>query len=62
MRYVMARFKQEDREHAYRIYVTDSLKAYLGIEMRYANLWDKVDERKPEEIILNIKNKLKELE
>jgi hypothetical protein len=37
MRYVMARFKTEQRNLAYRIYVTDSLQILTRAERRFAD-------------------------
>ena len=61
MRYVKSRIEVQDREDAYRIYVTDVLKGYFGIEIRYADLWKPIDTRSAEEVIDNLKSKLKEI-
>lgn len=60
MRYVIARFKQEYREDAYRIYVTDSLKLIGRIDQRYYDFIkpEPVETRTADEIISNIKGKL----
>lgn len=74
MRYVMARFEVEQREQAYRIYVTDALRAIsesaakLGggsyIQVRYADMFDRKprDERTHDEIVEHIRGCLRGLE
>lgn len=63
----MARFKRDQKEKAYRIYVTDVLQAICNknaeVTQRYADLIkEPVSEaRTSEEIITNIKDKLKNL-
>ena len=37
MRYTVARYNDQQRELAYRIYVTDSLRALIGASARYAD-------------------------
>ena len=63
MRYVSARLEQNLREDAYRIYVTDALKALGGFDTRYFDLIEMkptIEEtRTPEEIIERIRSKLK---
>ena len=65
MRYVESRSIFYDREEAYRIYVTDSLKALGGFHDRYANMIKretaKEETRTPEEIKDTIKEKLAKL-
>jgi hypothetical protein len=61
MRYVIARFNQYQREEAYRIYITDSLKVYLGLNTRYADLFAPEETRTADEIIGGIKDKLRQL-
>lgn len=62
MRYVTARLENESRDLAYRIYITEGIKALANINMSYTDLIarsKKVKEnRTPEEIIGNIKNGL----
>ena len=60
MRYVQARFKQADRDFAYRIYVTDALKIIGRIDQRYYDFIKPrvVETRTADEIISNIKEKL----
>ena len=70
MRYVKARIQTEQRDTAYRIYVTDALKGIVtntstaeesvGISVRYAELIapKKEETRTPEEVIDSIKKKL----
>ena len=69
-RYVFARFEQDAREKAYRVYVTDVLKIlaentakYSGgsyMKLRYYDLIQPKPEenRTPEEIIWNMKGKI----
>lgn len=38
LRYVEARFEQEYRDLAYRIYVTDAIGGYVGLKMRFVDL------------------------
>lgn len=46
------------QEHTYRIYVTDALKSYLGLNVRYADQFKPEDKRTAEEIINSIAMKL----
>lgn len=52
MRYTVARYNENQREVAYRIYVTDSLKALTGSSARYADFLENkpVDNRSGKEI------------
>ena len=65
MRYVAARLEIESRDLAYRIYITEGIKALANINMSYTDLIarsKKVKEnRTPEEIIGNIKNGLSKI-
>ena len=63
MRYLKARYEQNQREWAYRIYVTDALKSFFGLDLRYADLFvpQKVETRTAEEIISNISEGLAKL-
>jgi len=63
MRYVEARAHYEDREDAYRIYVTESLRAITGAKKSYYELLDDgVEEtRTSEEIIDHISDMLSQL-
>lgn len=63
MRYVKARIKENERDMIYRIYITDSLKAIGGINLRYYDFIDDtpVDTRTGDEIIDHIKNKIDSL-
>lgn len=60
MRYVIARSEELNRERAYRIYVTDALKASLlgGKAERYEDLFKPTDTRSAEEIVSSIRKKL----
>lgn len=60
MRYVTARYKEKQRELAYRIYVTDALKAFGGLNRRYYDVIDvkPQETRTAEEIKDNIRHKL----
>ena len=58
MRYVFARFRQEQREEAYRIYITDTIKGYFGVNIRYADLFKPKETRTADEIIDTIRKKL----
>ena len=49
------------RDWAYRIYITDSLKYLAGINIRYADLFVPEETRTAEEVIDNIKSKLKKM-
>ena len=60
MRYVMARAEEMNRDRAYRIYVTDALRASLlapSVE-RYADMFKPADTRTSEDIIGGIREKL----
>jgi hypothetical protein len=60
MRYVLSRIRVYQREEAYRIYVTDALKSYLGLSIRlYDILYPTVETRTPTAIIEGIKAKLR---
>ena len=60
MRYVSARLKEYQREEAYRIYISDALKSYLGLNIRlYDILYPNVETRTPESIVEGIKAKLR---
>lgn len=63
MRYVAARYEQEQRDRAYRFYVTDALKAIGNLNLRYADIIkdDAVEDADPDEIISRIRGKLKRL-
>ena len=58
MRYVLARLAQQQRDWAYRIYVTDSLKYLAGLNIRYADLFVPEETRTADEIIDGIRDKL----
>ena len=60
MRYVTARYNTQQRELAYRIYVTDALKAIGGLNARYYDLIDDTppDNRTADEVIDGIRGKL----
>lgn len=58
MRYVLARYRDFDRENAYRIYVTDVLKGAYGVKIRYADIFKPEDNRTAEDIKKNISGKL----
>lgn len=62
MRYVAARLEEYARSRAYRIYVTDALKAIGRLDIRYEDLFKPVDKRTPDEIISGITEKLKGVE
>lgn len=75
MRYVIARTKIENREMAYRFYVTDGLKmiaessakiagggSIFNIEYRDVVYPKPVEDRTSEDVINSIKNKLNALE
>jgi hypothetical protein len=60
MRYVLSRIRVYQREEAYRIYITDALKGYLGLSIRlYDILYPTIETRTPEGIIEGIKAKLR---
>ena len=63
MRYVAARVEKERRDRAYRIYVTDSLQLFLGLDKRYVDIVSKAPIRNadPEEIKNRIGEKLDQL-
>lgn len=63
MRYLLARTIQFEHEHCYRIYVTEALKSLAGMNMSYADMIKpQVEEtRSKEEIISDIKGKLRKL-
>ena len=60
MRYVEARIEETHRVDAYRIYVTDSLRLALKLNVRYADLFarrtdSKTEEKTNEEVIAHFK-------
>lgn len=61
MRYAQARYKQYERDWAYRVYVTDGLKVLGGLNIRYADLFKPEEKRTAEEIIGGISTKLEQL-
>ena len=61
MRYVTARLEKERRDWAYRIYVTDALKYLASLNIRYADLFGPEETRTAEEVIDNVKGKLRRL-
>ncbi len=61
MRYVIARYNQYQREQAYRVYVTDNLKALTGLNVRYADYFGPEETRTADEIVDGIRNKLRQL-
>lgn len=64
MRYVVARIKEQNRDMACRIYVTDILKSAYGANIRYADLIseDEVKEENPEEIKERLRKKLGDMD
>ncbi len=56
MRYVVARFEQEYRDLAYRIYVTDGLRGITGMDTRFCDLvfGKKEDEKSGDEIAAEV--------
>lgn len=59
MRYVSSRCNIYQREEAYRIYISDALKSYLGLSIRlYDILYPTVETRTPMSIIDGIRAKL----
>ena len=63
MRYVTARIEQEDRDEAYRIYVTDLLKSISGAKVRYYDIINPPPEetRTEEEIKEGVYSKLRKM-
>ena len=60
MRYVLSRIRVYQREEAYRIYISDALKGYLGLNTRlYDVLYPTVETRTATDIIEGIKAKLR---
>lgn len=61
MRYVTARYNQNQRDWAYRIYVTDGLKHLASLNIRYADLFKPEETRTADEVIDGMKDKLRQL-
>jgi hypothetical protein len=62
MRYVESRFRERDRDEAYRIYVTETLRAISGANVRYYDfVSEKKESRTSHEIIGDISAKLSKL-
>ena len=61
MRYAEARCKLNDRETAYRYYVTDALRIAGGLNIRFADLFKPEETRTADEIIGGISGKLQKL-
>ena len=61
MRYAKARLEKEPRDWTYRIYVTDALKYLAGLNIRYADLFGPEETRTADEVIDNVKSKLRRL-
>lgn len=64
MRYVLARLKIEQREKAYRFYITDALKIIGGLNIRYADIVGPAqsDPRGAEQIKSDITAKLRKMQ
>ena len=63
MRYVAARIEIDDRDEAYRIYVTDALRAWIGTKVRYYDVvYKEEDTRTSEDVKTGIFGKLKRME
>lgn len=60
MRYVTARYKTQQRELAYRFYVTDALYYRWGLNAKYRDMIDDTppDTRTADEVVDGIRNKL----
>lgn len=63
MRFVLARFEKEQREEAYRIYITDSIYFYArkqALDYRYSELFVKknIDNRTGDEVASDIINRI----
>lgn len=54
-------FLEYRKEELYRQYVTDALKVYFKLNIRYTDLFKPQETRTPEEIIDNISAKLNRL-
>lgn len=61
MRYALARWRLYQREEAYRIYVTDSLKVYGKFDTRYIDYFRPEEKRTAEDIIDKIRTGLQEI-
>ena len=63
MRYVRARFDSDRRERAYRIYISDALKAIGSLNIRYVEMLKQssATNADPEEIKERICSKLEQL-
>ena len=61
MRYALARWRLFQREEAYRIYVTDSLKVYGKFDARYIDYFKPEEKRTAEDIIGKIRSGLQEI-
>lgn len=64
MRYVISRFRESEREEAYRIYVTKGIEILARMNIPYTDLikpQEQKEERSSEEIISSIKQGLNAL-
>lgn len=61
MRYVIARYSQYQRDWAYRIYITDGIKSFAGLNIRYADLFAPEETRTAEEVIGGVKERLRKM-
>lgn len=61
MDFCISAFLDKRKEELYRIYVTDALKEYLHLNIRYADLFKPKETRTAEEIIGGISDKLTRL-
>lgn len=52
-----------EREYIYNIYVTDTLKGFCKLKVRYADLVSNhsSEDESPEDVISNVRSKIKEL-
>lgn len=59
--FCISAFLEKRKEELYRIYVTDALKEYLKLNIRYADLFKPQETRTAKEIISGISEKLTRL-
>lgn len=61
MRYVNARYENNQRDLAYRFYVTDALKIIGGLNVHYSDFFKPEEKRSADEIINKIKDGLNKI-
>lgn len=57
MRYIRAKYESYERDMVYRIYISDSLKNLVGLNVRYIDFFTPKETRTAKDIIADIRGK-----